>query len=234
MKAVIILLAIFLLLFLIGQIRVGGRVEYSQEGLKAWLRIHGLPVLLYPRPKKARGPEDEAKAEKKRRRREEKAARKRAKKAKKGEAEPETREQPRKKGGGVQLVLRLLPVGVEALGALKKRIRIDRLTLHYTAGGDDAAKTALTYGKLSGAAGMIVALLDNSFQVKQQEITMDVDFLAEKATVYLDVGLSIKIGQILYLGLRYGAASLKVFMKHRKGQKAPQAPNQTEENHENK
>ncbi len=236
MIAVIILLMILLLLFLIGQIRVGGRAEYSQEGVKAWIRIHSVPVLLFPRPKKKPG--DEAKAERKKRRRAEKAAKKKAKKTKKAEKagkkpEPEE-EQPQKKGGAVQLVLQLLPVAAEALGALKRRIRIDRLVVHYIAGGDDAAKVALTYGKMSGGAGMIMALLNNNFQVKKQEVTVDVDFLAEKATVYLDAGISIKIGQICYLGVRYGIASLKVFMRHRKQQKAAQALHKTEEKSENK
>ncbi len=230
MKAVIILLLILLILFLLGQIRVGGRVEYSQEGMKAWLRIHGVPVLLYPGPK----PGDGAKAAEKKRRKEEKAAKKRAKKAKKEESKLETEEeQPKKMGGTAQLVLQLLPVVVEALGALKRRIRIDRLVVHYTAGGDDAAKVALTYGKLSGAAGIIVALLNNHFQVKRQDVTMDVNFLAEKSTVYLDAELSLKTGQILYLAVRYGFACLKMFFRQRKKQKAAEASHQTEDS-ENK
>lgn len=236
MKAIIILLILVLVFFLIGQIRVGGRVEYSQEGVKAWLRIHGVPILLFPRPKKKPKPGDEEKAAEKKRRKAEKAAKKKAKKAKKGgEKKPETQEKPpEKKGGTVQLVLQLLPVVVEALGALKRRIRIDLLVVHYVAGGEDAAKTALTYGKVSGAAGVILALLNNNFKVKKQEVTMDVNFLAERATVYLDAALSIKIGQILYLGVRYGIACLRVFLRHRKEGQPAEKTNKTQAESENK
>lgn len=217
MKAIIILLIVLLILFLIGQIRVGGQVEYTQEGVKAWLRIHGVPILLYPRPGKKEKPGDQEKAARKKRRKEEKAAKRKAKKAKKGGEAAENGEEPsEKRGGAAELVLQLLPVLLEALGALKKRIRVDLLVVRYTAGGEDAAKTALNYGRVSGGAGVIVALLNNNFKVKKQQITMDVDFLAERSTVYLDLGLSIKIGQLLYLGARYGAACLKVFLRRRK------------------
>jgi hypothetical protein len=113
-------------------------------------------------------------------------------------------------------------VAIQALGGLKKRIRIDRLIVHYVAGGTDAAQVAISYGKLSAGAAGIVALLNNNFKVKRQEITMDVNFLAESPTIYLDAGLSLTVGQILYLAVRYGIASLKVFLRQRRKQNSPQ------------
>jgi hypothetical protein len=225
MTLVLVLLGIVLLLFLIGQIRLGGRVEYSQEGVTAWIRICGISKQLFPKPTLTRSQEEKA-AEKKRKK-EEKARRKKEAKAKKSsqkkEKTPKTEEKTEKKpGGSLELVRGLLPVVIQALGALKKRIRIDRLIVHYVAGGTDAAQVAISYGKLSAGAAGIVALLNNNFKVKRQEVTMDVNFLAESPTIYLDAGLSLTVGQILYLAVRYGIASLKVFLRQRRKQNSPQ------------
>jgi hypothetical protein len=225
MTLVLVLLGIVLLLFLIGQIRLGGRVEYSQEGVTAWIRICGISKQLFPKPTLTRSQEEKA-AEKKRKK-EEKARRKKEAKAKKSsqkkEKTPKTEEKTEKRpGGSLELVRGLLPVIIQALGALKKRIRIDRLIVHYVAGGTDAAQVAISYGKLSAGAAGIVALLNNNFKVKRQEVTMDVNFLAESPTIYLDAGLSLTVGQILYLAVRYGIASLKVFLRQRRKQNSPQ------------
>jgi hypothetical protein len=200
-------------------------VEYSQEGVTAWIRICGISKQLFPKPTLTRSQEEKA-AEKKRKK-EEKARRKKEAKAKKSsqkkEKTPKTEEKTEKKpGGSLELVRGLLPVVIQALGALKKRIRIDRLIVHYVAGGTDAAQVAISYGKLSAGAAGVVALLDNNFKVKRQEITMDVNFLAESPTIYLDAGLSLTVGQILYLAVRYGIASLKVFLRQRRKQNSPQ------------
>jgi hypothetical protein len=224
MTLVLVLLGIVLLLFLIGQIRLGGRVEYSQEGVTAWVRVCGISKQLFPKPTLTRSQEEKA-AEKKRKK-EEKAQRKKEAKAKKSSEKKKTagpEEKTKKKtGGSLELVRELLPVVIQALGGLKKRIRIDRLIVHYVAGGTDAAQVAISYGKLSAGAAGIVALLDNNFKVKRQEVTMDVNFLAESPTIYLDAGLSLTVGQILYLAVRYGIASLKVFLRQRRKQNSPQ------------
>jgi hypothetical protein len=221
MTLVLVLLGILLLLILVGQIRLGGRVEYSQEGVKAWVRVCGISKQLFPKPTLTRS--QEAKAAEKKRKKEEKAARKKEAKAKKKEKAPKPEGEPKKKSGGsLELVRQLLPVVIQALGALKRRIRIDRLIVHYVAGGTDAAQVAISYGKLSAGAAGVVALLDNNFKVKRQEVTMDVNFLAESPTIYLDAGLSLTVGQILYLAVRYGIASLKVFLRQRRKQKSPQ------------
>jgi hypothetical protein len=224
MTLVLVLLGIVLLLFLIGQIRLGGRVEYSQEGVTAWIRICGISKQLFPKPTLTRSQEEKA-AEKKRKK-EEKARRKKEAKAKKSSEKKKTTESQekteKKPGGSLELVRGLLPVIIQALGGLKKRIRIDRLIVHYVAGGTDAAQVAISYGKLSAGAAGIVALLDNNFKVKRQEVTMDVNFLAESPTIYLDAGLSLTVGQILYLAVRYGIASLKVFLRQRRKQNSPQ------------
>lgn len=234
MTALILILIILVLLVVLFQLRIGAEVEYGEAGIRVTAKLAGRPVLLFPRPEKTRT-QKEKEAEKARR----KAAKKEKKAAKKAEKQrrkaakqppkPQPEEQPKKKGGTVELVLALLPVVVQALGALKKRIRIDPLTVHYTAGCVDAADTALLYGRSSGAAGIVVALLEENFDVRRRDVTVDLDFLAGRSVIYVNAGISIKVGQVLYLAVRYGLACLKVFLQKRKssGKKAAPKGNQT-------
>lgn len=219
MRAILVLAIVVAVLALVALIPIGCRVEYAQPGVKAWARICGVPILLFPREKKS--PEDGRKKKEKK-----------GKKAKK-KKEKQPDGQSSKQGGTVKLVLSLLPIAVEALGALKKRIRIDNLEAHYVAGGEDAAQVALSYGKISGGAGAVLAILNQNFKVKRQEVTVDVNFLAEEATIYLDAALSIRVGQVVYLAVRYGVASLRVFLRHKKAQKAS-AAQKTERQEETK
>ena len=225
MTVLIVILCILLVLFLLLQIRVGAEAEYSEDGFAVSAKIAGRKILLFPRPKKTRSQKE--KAEAKKQKKQEKKARKAEKKAEKqrrkgGKKPPKPEEEPapEKKGGTVGLVLQLLPVAVQALGALKRRIRIDPLTVHFTAGCTDAADTAILYGRSSGAAGVVVALLEENFDVRHRDVTIDMDFLSGESVIFVRAGISIKIGQILYLAVRYGLACLIVFLKRNRKPKA--------------
>ncbi len=76
--------------------------------------------------------------------------------------------------------------------------------MHYTVACGDAADTALLYTKTGGAAGIISALLEENFDVRHRKVTVDMDFLSATSTVYICAGISIRIGQVLYLAVRYG------------------------------
>lgn len=229
MTALIVILCILLVLFLALQIRIGAEAEYSEDGFSVSAKVAGKIIPLFPRPKKTRSQKEKAEAKKQRQKEKkalkaEKKARKQQRKAEKNPPEPKEAEKPKKKGGMVELVLQLLPVAVQALGALKRRIRIDPLAVHFTAGCTDAADTAILYGRSSGAAGVVVALLEENFDVRHRDVTVDMDFLSGESVIYIRAGLSIKIGQILYLALRYGIACLLVFLKRNSaGKKAETA-----------
>ena len=57
MKALLIPAVILLVLFLLGQIRIGGRAQYSETGAFLWLRIGGVNIQMYPsKPKGEKKP----------------------------------------------------------------------------------------------------------------------------------------------------------------------------------
>lgn len=197
MNALKILLAVFLILFFLSLIRVGGEAEYSADGAIVRLRVGAFHFQIYPLRRPRRG----------------KKAKKAHKKSEKTETEPEP-----KPGAPLALVRRFLPLVGEAAGALKRRIRIDRLFLDVTAGGRDAAAAALSFGRINGVVGMIWPIFEQNFDVRNHRIRTAVDYQAKGLTVSLNVAFSARLGQLISFAVRYG---LKFFTCYRSAKSAP-------------
>lgn len=216
MTGLVVTLILLAILVLILALPVGGEVEYSSEGVLLCLRAGPLNITLYPRKKK-----DKTDKEKK------------PKKQKKSKQDKKTDSAnkealPKKKGGSFELIRQLLPIVLGALGRLKGKLRI-WLTLYYTAAGEDAAKTAIQFGSLSAGLGAIVPLLENHFRIVERDIRASVDFTITKPILYLHAKITIRIGQVLYIAIRYGIACLVVYLRHRKANQ-PAAEQSAEQN----
>lgn len=196
MSGWMILLIILAALFLLSLLRLGGVVRYGPEGLTVKviagpLRIGILPAKPKREPAAPRG---------------DKPARERKAKRKKPSAEEKP---PEEKPGTVERLLKLLPTVAEAAGALKRKIRIDRLRLAIVWGGENAAAAALGYGRANALLGMIWPLLDNNFKVKDCDFRVDVDYGRTRPEVAVDAALTMTIGQLLAFGIHY---SVKLLM----------------------
>ena len=205
MKVFLIVLAV---LFLIGQIRVGGLAEYSAQGFRAWVRAGALKIRVFPLNKK------------------DKPARKKEKKAqppkKKEEAPPPPKPLAEKAGGALDYARALLPVALDAVGTMYGKLRMDTLELELTVGAADPADAAMRYGQASAALGALWEPLTRAFHVKDGRARVRVDFEAGEMTVYGLASLSIKIGQILWLGVYFGCKALRGFLAVRGRQKQKQ------------
>ncbi len=211
MTALKVLFVIFLVLFLIGLIRVGAGVEYSTDGLLVYLRVGRLKFQIFPLKKK---PEKDEKA------REKKAPKKRESDQKNEENDQKT---PEKKGGKLELVKMALPLVGEAAGALKRRIRIDKLFLDLTVGGRDAAAVAQTFGYANAAIGTILPIFQHNFDLKEYRVRTDIDFTAPAPVIYLNAAVSARIGQLVTFAIILGCKALRVYLAYRKQVKARQA-----------
>lgn len=203
MKAFLIVLAV---LVLMGQIRVGALAEYSTDGFLAWVRLGKLHIKVFPMKKK------------------DKPAQKQTEKPQKKKTE-KTKEEPplsEKAGGALDYVRTLLPVALDAVGSMYSKIQMDTLELEMTVGAADPADAAMRYGQASAALGALWEPLTRAFHVKDGHARVRVDFDAEGMTVYGRASLSIKIGQILWLGLYYGCKALQGFLTVRRRPKQKQ------------
>lgn len=190
---------VLLALFLLSLIRVGGFAEYGSEGLLAKLRLGPIYFTLYPIKRK------QTKAKKK--------------KKEKKKIAPE-KEPPAKPGGTLAQLKQYLPLIPEAVGGAKRRIRIDKLRLDFTAAAPDAAAAAMAYGGANVAIGMILPVFEHNFKVKERLIRTTVDFKASIPKVYVHAALSMTIGQGVVLSVRLLILFLKLTLRGRAKQKA--------------
>lgn len=206
MKTLYVLAAVVLVLYGMGRIRVGGRMEYSVRGFEAWLRLGVFHLRVFPlRVVKADKP---------------------PKKKESHEKQPASEGEPisgrQKIGGALDYARVLLPIGLEAAGQFSHKLRMDSLFLELTVGASDPADAALRYGQANGVLGAFWAPLTKAFHVKDGKALVRVDFNGRETTVYGWASLSLNIGQILWLGLYFGVKTLRAFLSVRKRKKSKQ------------
>ena len=194
MTALKVLLAILLLLFLLGRIRVGGEGEYSADGPLVRVRVGPLFIQVFPLKKKKEKKEKKP-AEKKK---------KSSPSAQGGEEEKAQEPEKSKKGGTLDLVKAGLPLVGEAAGELRERIRIDLLCMDLLFGGTDAAQTAILFGMSNALIAPLLAVFQQNFEVKEHRVRTAVDFNEKTITLYLRATFSARIGQLLSFALRFG------------------------------
>jgi len=182
-------------LSVLGLIHVGVKGEYSAEGY--FLNVYAGPVSIRILPKE-----------------EKKAKKEKTKKEKKPQTE-QTEKKP-KKGADMAFLLELISAGVEALGRFCGHLRIRRLAVHYTAASADPYSAAMQFGGASAGAGYLTAILRRHFHVRKLELYTDVDFEANKPTVYAAMQAGIPVWAVVSIGVRF----LVRFLRARKSGKA--------------
>ena len=203
MSAPGILLCLLIVLFLIGQIRVGCKAAYDHAGIQVWVRLGKFYLRVFPLKKKG---EEKPKKEKK------------PKKPKKKKEKPPTTTKE-KIGGALGYVQSLLPVLLDAVKYFSRKLQIDKLHMTLIAGSPDPADAAMVYGNASAALGALWYPLVNAFDVKDGYAKVDLDFEAQQMTLCATAALSIKIGQIIWFAVYFGIRALVAFLRERKRQK---------------
>lgn len=196
---ILILLGLLLafLLFTPAHLRVG----YDQGDVTARVRFGPLKLQLYPRPEKPAGEEEKPKKEK-------------AKKEK-----PAKEPKPKANVNLDQILYSvevLPPILGRALRRVGKRLRFAPLKLHLLVAGEDPAKTAQLFGKLEAALSAGVPRLEQLVHVKGQDIRLFLDFQEERMDCIADVGVSIRLWDLLVIALCAGGSALKWFIGFRK------------------
>lgn len=181
-----VLLIVIAVLWLISRIRLGGWVQYSGEGLAAKVLIGPFRLTLLPRKEKPQKKSEKEKSEKKRK--------------KKKKPEKEKAEKPKRKLPPVPELLRL---AAETAGRLKRKIRIDDVTLHLTWAAKDPMDAALGFGRANAAMGMIWPLIENNFRVKKQDVGVSVEFDRDAPELFCKMALTMTVGQLLALGVGF-------------------------------
>jgi len=174
-----IIIAIFVLITLL---RFGVNAEYSADGPVVTAKAGPFSIRLFPRKQK---PEKAAKEE-----------RRKAKKKKK----KKVKEKPnKKKPGGLQMLLDLLPAVKTAMRRIRRRLLINKLTIYYTAGGEDPAMTALTFGAANAVFSALAPVLENNFRIRRRDFRAVADFQSWEQAVYVNAAISLAVWEAVYI-----------------------------------
>lgn len=197
------LLVIFAVLVLIGCIPVGVDARYSADGVFLMAKLG--PFLLQLLPQKPK------KKPKKR-----KPQQKQPKKTP-AKAEPQEKKPNPLLSGGVDGLMQLLDLAFDTLGDLRRKLRVNELTLYVLIGGaDDPAKAAMGYGRAWAAIGAITPSLERLFVIKKRDIRPALDYTISNTQIDAHLVTTITIGRSLALALRAGIRFLKILNERKK------------------
>ena len=196
----------------LGCVPLGVRLRYDEDGPLAAVLLGRLPIVLYPLPgwlKKLTS-------------REKKDGEKKPKKEKpKKEKPPKDTVGEAPQGGSWKKFLPLVRLGLHFLGDFRRKLRVNRLVLRLTLAGDDPCDLAVNYGRAWAAVGNLLAALERAFVIQKRDVEVQCDFLGEETKVVFAMDLTITLGRVLGLLVKYGIRAVTILLKM-KNQKAVQ------------
>ncbi len=202
MIALGIVLAVLVILALIP---VGVRFSYDSDGVYLAVLIWRIKLRILPaRKKKQKNAPKKKKAEKKT----EKVL----------PTEPPA--SPEKKGGKLTDFLPLVRVALDFLNDFRKKLRVDHLKLKIILAGDDPCDLAQNYGKACAAMGNFLPVLERVIVIRKRDINIECDFCADETTVLAGAELTITVGRMVVIFVRYGVRALREYLKINKKRKA--------------
>lgn len=202
----------FGILFLLAILPLGASVKYNADG--PLIRIIGGPIRLtvFPRKKKDKK-ENKPKKEKKKKKNKEEDAPSEEQNSKKKTVAGEEAPEEEKKGGSVLDFLPLVQVGINFLGDFRRKLRVNRLDLKLIMAGDDPCDLATNYGRIWEAIGNLFPLLERAFVIKKRDIEVECDFEASETVISARLDITITLGRIISLAVRYAVRALIEFIK---------------------
>ena len=167
---------VLVVLLLICLVRIGVVAVYSEDGFTVDAYIAPVRIQVLPTQGKTKGKKKD----------------KKKKKAKTADTAV--------KAGRLESLKNQLPSLNKALSRLKRKLRVNELTIYYMAAGLDPAATALYFGAASAGYGIILPLLENNFNIKKRDLRAAVNFEATEPYIYVKAKLSLAVWEVFYVG----------------------------------
>ena len=174
-----VLLGILLLIALILCLRVNLHIKYKSD-LTIYLRILFIKIPIIPQNNKS------AKKPKQNKKKQGVDSVKIVKSEEKEKKSPTLLE-------NLGLIKEVLSVFIKAFA---KELKVKLAKIHVKVATEDAAKTAILYGAVSGSIALIVELIDsytNLSRLKERSIIVESDFLSDKSEADISISLSISV-----------------------------------------
>ena len=196
----------FGILFLLAILPLGACVKYNANGPLVKILAGPIRFTVFPMKKKEKKPKKEKKSKEKKQAEPELAA--------PDEKPPaEKKEEKRENGGSLLDFLPLARVALDFLGDFRRKLRLNRLELKLIMAGDDPCDLATNYGRTWAALGNLFPLLERAFVIKKRNIQVECDFTASEMLIIARLDITITLGRLLVLAVRYGIRALREYMK---------------------
>ncbi|MBR1456973.1 MAG: hypothetical protein IJ594_07440 [Oscillospiraceae bacterium] len=204
MVALIIIGVLLLLIILLLLIPVGVDVGYEGGQFHLSAKANGFLLQLIPKPPKSEKAEKKPKKPKK------------EKKKKKPKEEDESKpKKKRKLDFSFDEIMDLLRAVLKGFGKFGRKLKVSRFVLHFLAAGRDPYNVAMLFAHVNAALSSLKPLCAQRFTVKDCDVWTDVDFTREQIELDLGVTVTIRIGQILGVGLTIGFGALKTLLRNK-------------------
>lgn len=192
-------------LVLLAVLPLGVSVCYGEDGPRVRILAGPVKFQIFPLKKKEKTSEKPRKKPGKK----DPAAKKTAKPAPKPE-----------NGGSWKDFLPLVQIGLDFLNDFRRKLRVNELKLHMTMAADDPCDLAINYGKMNASLAALLAQLERFLVIKKRDVHIGCDFTARETLILARVDLTITLGRLLSIAVRYGVKALAAFLKikkHREG-----------------
>ena len=120
----------------------------------------------------------------------------------------------------LQLILEAVRAGLRALGRFRRRLRVDLFRLRFVSGNPDPYRAAMNCAYASALLGSLGPAAGRAFRVEESRVETCVDFQAEKSVLDVRAVLSVRIWELLYVGLALGLALLGCWRRWKKRHEA--------------
>lgn len=111
---------------------------------------------------------------------------------------------------------KLPPILGRALKRTGRSIHIRPLQLYILVAGTDPAATAMLYGRMEAALAAGFPALEEALHIKDADVRLYVDFTERQMDFIVDVGISLRPWDLVWMALRAGGSLLKWFIGFRK------------------
>lgn len=208
MTALWIVLALLALLTLLNLLRVGVSAGYEAQAFSVSARVGPLTIPVWPRP-----PAEEPKKPIK----------------EKPPKEPKApQEQTKEKELDFDTILALAKLALKAAGSFRRKLTVELFRLVFVAGSSDPYDTAMQSAYVQAALGSLRPLAERALHIQERDVQVGADFTADKPRIEARLTLTIRIGQIVAIGVVFGVGYLKLMLKKKKAAKAQTQQNAAE------
>ena len=190
--------------FLLAILPLGASVKYNSDGPLVRIIAGPIRFTVFPLKKK------ENKPEKRKETKDEKKPVKAAKK--KPDPSQKSDEKKPESGGSLLDFLPLVQVALDLLDDFRWKLRLNRLDLKLIMAADDPCDLAINYGRAWAAAGNLIPLLERAFVIKKRDIEVECDFTASETLIIARLDITITLGRLIALAVRYGIRALREYL----------------------